>query len=214
MAPYDIPPGERYAGSINQAIRGCSSFVLLLSMDAQNSVWVAKECERAVNYCKTVIPIQLEDVVLNDEFELYISSNHAIPLYHIEPNNESMQRIIGAIKACMGIKAEAVSHAAQTSTEHASGTKVRPQASEIKRKIPTSVGYYYGAFPEGGPITGHGEFFYSCGDHYIGDFVDGNFHGHGKYTFANGQYYIGGFSANKFSDGILYDAQGKIVARY
>ncbi len=219
MAPHDIPPGERYAGVINQAIKACSCFVLLLSEDAQNSVWVAKECERAVNYRKTLIPVQLEEVVLNDEFELYISSNHAIPLFRIDPDSEPVRRILDAIRACLGIKA------------------VKADPTVKKRKIPAGRGYYYGAFPENGPITGHGEFVYDNGDRYVGDFVNGKREGHGEYLFANGDRYVGVYAKDKpeghceylfangnryvgdflddnFSCGVLYDPQENIIRRY
>lgn len=69
MAPGDIPAGSKYAQVINRAVKNCSCFILILSEDSQNSVWVAKEVERAVSYCKPIIPVQLETVVLNDEFE-------------------------------------------------------------------------------------------------------------------------------------------------
>ena len=62
MAPYDIPAGSKYAQVINKAIKGCSCMVLLLTNDAQNSAWVAREVERAINYHKTIIPVQLEKV--------------------------------------------------------------------------------------------------------------------------------------------------------
>ena len=75
MAPKDIPAGSKYAQVINRSIKDCSCFLLMLSNDAQNSVWVAKEVERAVNYRKPVIPVQIENVALNDEFELYISTD-------------------------------------------------------------------------------------------------------------------------------------------
>ena len=77
MAPYDIPPGQKYAEVINRAIKGCDCFTLLLTQKSQDSVWVAKEVERAVHYRKLLIPISLESVVLNDEFE-YITFNSYI----------------------------------------------------------------------------------------------------------------------------------------
>ncbi len=181
MAPADIPPGEKYAGVISQAIRGCSCFVLLLSNDSQSSVWVAKECERAVSNRKTVIPVQLEEVVLNDEFELYISSNHAIPLHRIDHNSESMQRLLAAVKACVGVKASIPKN----------GVFTAKAENGAKRKITVDNGYYYGDFPEGREITGYGEFTWNDGSRYVGDIVNGVLHGTGEIFFANGDYYKG-----------------------
>ena len=70
MAPYDIPVGSKYANVINKAIKDCSCFILLLTNASQNSVWVSKEVERAICYKKPLFPIQLEDIVLNDEFDM------------------------------------------------------------------------------------------------------------------------------------------------
>lgn len=101
MAPYDIPIGSKYAMVINRAVKDCSCFILLLTDHAQNSVWVAKEVERAINYRKPIIPIQLEDLVLNDEFELYISSDQIVALPKID-ESEMMKKIIRSIIAYTG----------------------------------------------------------------------------------------------------------------
>lgn len=104
MAPGDIPAGNKYAQVINQAIKGCSCFILMLSNNAQNSVWVAKETERAVNYRKPIIPIQLENVLLNDEFELYISTDQVVAVKTIDECSEEIQKILTSAKAIVGIE--------------------------------------------------------------------------------------------------------------
>ena len=90
MAPGDIPPASTYAKEINSAIRNCACMVLMLTNDAQNSVWVAKEVERAVHYRKPVLPIQLEQVVLNDEFEFYISTNQIVAVNRIDESSPEL----------------------------------------------------------------------------------------------------------------------------
>ncbi len=102
MAPGDIPAGSKYAMVINRAIKDCSCFVLLLTEDSQNSVWVSKEVERAVNYRKAVIPIQLEDVVLNDEFEFYISTDQVVAMNRIDGDSEEAKKILSAVTAYAG----------------------------------------------------------------------------------------------------------------
>lgn len=102
MAPGDIPAGSRYAMVINRAIKDCSCFVLLLTDDSQNSVWVSREVERAVNYRKAVITIRLEDVVLNDEFELYISTDQVVAMNKIDENSEEAQKVLAAVIAYAG----------------------------------------------------------------------------------------------------------------
>lgn len=97
MAPYDIPIGNHYAQVINGAIKGCSCLVLLLTNDSQNSVWVPKEVERALHYHKPILPIQLGDVILNDEFEMYISTDQIVPVCLIEETNSKIKQIVAAI---------------------------------------------------------------------------------------------------------------------
>ncbi len=99
MAPGDIPVGEKYASVINKAIKNCACLILLITNDAQNSKWVSKEIERAINYGKTIIPIKLEDVILNDEFEFYLSTDQLITLPKIDSDCEEMQGIVRVLKS-------------------------------------------------------------------------------------------------------------------
>lgn len=110
MAPNDIPIGSKYAQVITQAIKGCDCFVLLLTNDAQNSVWVAKEVERAINHRKTIIPIQLEAVELNEEFELYISSDQIIGVRKIDESSSEIKQVLTAVKAYTGTHDEPEPH--------------------------------------------------------------------------------------------------------
>ena len=102
MAPYDIPPGRKYAEVINKAIKGCDCFALLLTSQSQDSIWVAKEVERAVHYRKLLIPISLENIVLNDEFEFYISSDQIVPVKTISEDTAEIKRILQTLSVYVG----------------------------------------------------------------------------------------------------------------
>ena len=102
MAPGNIPAGSKYAQVINRAVKNCSCFVLILSEDAQNSVWVAKEVERAVNYRKPIIPVQIENMVLNDEFELYISTDQVIAIQKINKDAREIKSLLTSIRNFIG----------------------------------------------------------------------------------------------------------------
>lgn len=129
MAPYDIPIGSRYAQVINQAVKDCACFVLLLTDAAQNSVWVAKEVERAINYKRVIIPIQLEDIQLNDEFELYISSNQIVAVRKIDDGEPMMKRIVDTIEYHCG---KSKSAAGKTSEASSMDTAKKKSAKKIK----------------------------------------------------------------------------------
>lgn len=98
MAPNDIPVGSKYAEVIGKAIKNCSCLILLLTNNSQNSTWVAKEVERAVNYKKVIIPVQLEDLVLNDEFEMYISTDQILPIKKIDDSSVEIKNLLSILK--------------------------------------------------------------------------------------------------------------------
>lgn len=74
IAPECIPGGADYADSIPKAIDRCKVFVLILTENAQKSVYVLKELDRAVNKKKIIIPYMLTECELTNSFS-YLLSN-------------------------------------------------------------------------------------------------------------------------------------------
>lgn len=103
MAPGDIPAGKRYAQVINLAIKNCSCFILMLSDEAQHSTWVAKETERAVSYNKPIFPVKIKETILNDEFELYLSTDQMVAIKKFDKSNEEFQKLLNNIFVCVNI---------------------------------------------------------------------------------------------------------------
>ena len=79
MAPDSIPPGSNYAKEIPNGIRNCNVFLLILSKEAQTSIWVSREIEQALNARKTIIPFQIEAFNLNVNF--YLSQVQRVSAY-------------------------------------------------------------------------------------------------------------------------------------
>lgn len=104
IAPGDIPAGSTYAGVIVRAIKGSECLVLLLTEHAQNSKWVDKEVERALSFGKIIIPIALESIQLNDNFEFYLGNQQIIPVRQFSNENESMLRLIQQIQSITNAK--------------------------------------------------------------------------------------------------------------
>lgn len=94
MAPYDLPTGTDYADVVNNAIQNASCFVLLLTEDAQKSIYVDKEIERALHYGKTIAPIQLDSAVLNDSFSFYLCNQQIIMVPTIDAAIPKMQTLL------------------------------------------------------------------------------------------------------------------------
>lgn len=98
MAPYDIPGGFEYAAVINDALKNCSCLAFLFTDAAQNSRWVRKELERAINYNKVIIPIKLEDVEMNSAIEFYLSDFQVIPVRKIDETSADMKKVLDSVK--------------------------------------------------------------------------------------------------------------------
>ena len=97
MAPRDIPGGSNYTREIPIAIRSCQVFVLILSQNAQNSPWVLKELDSAVNCGKVILPFMLEDCQLNDEFNFLLTGAQRYAAY--QKKMEAMETLINRIRA-------------------------------------------------------------------------------------------------------------------
>lgn len=86
-APEMIPAGSNYAKEIPKALKNCNVFLLLVSESAQNSVWIEKELDSAVNARKKIIPVRIDDVQLNDMYTFYMNNVQMIDI-QIQDNGE------------------------------------------------------------------------------------------------------------------------------
>ena len=100
MAPDDIPAGSDYAEAIPKAITDCRIFILILSVDAQNSSWVRKELGKAIDKGKTVIPFMIRDFKLNDTFDFLLEN--AQWCYAYQDRNAALQKMLTAVKGHQG----------------------------------------------------------------------------------------------------------------
>ncbi len=103
MAPRDIPGGSNYTKEIPIAIRNCKVFVLILSKNAQNSHWVLKELDSAVNSGKVILPFMLEDCILNDEFNFLLTGAQRYSAY--QKKAEAMETLISRIRGILNAPA-------------------------------------------------------------------------------------------------------------
>lgn len=74
MAPMCISGGSNYAAEIPKAIRECQIFVLILSQRAQESIWIPRELDQAINAGKKIMPFVIDEVVLDDVFGFYLAN--------------------------------------------------------------------------------------------------------------------------------------------
>ena len=141
MAPDSIPGGSNYTKEIPIAIKGCQAFVLMLSGNAQNSHWVLKELDSAVNAGKIILPFQLEDVPLSDEFNFLLTGAQRYAAY--QRKSDAMMNLVQRIKAI--IEADAQAHGQNEGPEAAPETPAAPAEDPLKGKSLNAIfGEFFG----------------------------------------------------------------------
>ncbi len=108
MAPYSIPLGSSYATEIENAIKNCTAFVLVLSERAQSSKWVSKEVDRAINFNKRVLPFALDNAPLEDDFSFYLSNVQRYDATTDKLTLTAIQTMIEAIREEFNAPAEKI----------------------------------------------------------------------------------------------------------
>ena len=101
MAPMSISGGASYATEIPKAIRACKVFLLMLSEKSQNSKWVPRELDQAINAGKTVLPFMLENCELKDDFNFYLTNVQRYAAY--ENKASAMKKMIVEIKSILNL---------------------------------------------------------------------------------------------------------------
>lgn len=102
MAPMSIPGGSNYAMEIPQAIRSAKIFVLILSEKCQDSKWVPRELDQAIQEEKVILPFMLENCLLKDDFNFYLSNVQRYAAY--ENKSNAISRMINQIQGLLEIK--------------------------------------------------------------------------------------------------------------
>ena len=147
MAPNSIPTGSNYAMEIPKAIRSCSVFVILLSQRAQQSKWVCKELDRAINNGKVIVPVMLEQCPLRDPFDFYLTDVQRYEAF--TQAEQALQQIVQQIQALLlclprknkGTKASLFHRIFQP--KKAAQTKVPQQEFRVPESAPGEVPRIY-----------------------------------------------------------------------
>jgi len=135
MAPGCIPGGSSYAIEIPRAIRQAKVFVLILSSKAQESRWVSKEVDLAINEGKVVLPFMLENCSLRDDFYFYLTNVQRYTAY--EDKNAAVQKMLKEIKDVIGIGSTDVA-------EKTAEKIAEPMVDPVPRNTPSVVNYQSG----------------------------------------------------------------------
>ena len=78
VAPRDVQGGTEYAEAIILGIRNCKIMVVLFNKNANDSIYVKNEVERAFNYKSILIPFKLDQTIPSATLELFLGSVHSL----------------------------------------------------------------------------------------------------------------------------------------
>jgi TIR domain len=82
VAPRDIQPGADWGEAILDGIRACRVMVLVFSKNANESVQIKREVERAIHHGKPIIPLRIEDILPTGTLEFSISTAHWLDAFN------------------------------------------------------------------------------------------------------------------------------------
>ncbi len=127
-APEMIPAGSNYAREIPRAIERCQVFLLVLSESSQESIWVEKEIDCAINYRKTIVPLNITGVPLSDMFRFYLNNVQTIP--YDEDEEKATDQLLERLRGLLG-----------TSEKAAAKESQKGNISELPRKSEVTGAY-------------------------------------------------------------------------
>ena len=106
IAPDMIPAGSNYAREIPSAIQNCDIFLLVLSKASQQSIWVEKEIDSAIYYCKTIVPFQIDDSPMTDMFRFYL--NNVQTIYCANRPKDAIEELKQRLRTLLKLTAESI----------------------------------------------------------------------------------------------------------
>jgi hypothetical protein len=100
IAPRDILPGASWAESIIDAIGASQVMVLIFSGNANESVQIHREVERAVHRGLTVVPLRIENTPPSKTMEYFISAPHWLDAL-TPPLDQHVERLAAGLKVLL-----------------------------------------------------------------------------------------------------------------
>ena len=126
IAPRDVPPGEPFAASLIDAVKSARVMVLVLSEGSNQSQYVLRELNEAVDNGIPIIPFRIEDVEPSGELRFYIKSLHWLDA--LDPPLElHLKRLTDSVNALLSVGEHEQPPMTVTAIE---------TPSEIRRAIP------------------------------------------------------------------------------
>ena len=100
IAPRDVTPGASWAESIIDALDGSKIMVLIFSSNANASMQIEREVERAVHKGINIIPLRIENTVPTKTLEYFISAPHWLDALSV-PLELHINKLAASVKALL-----------------------------------------------------------------------------------------------------------------
>src|SRR5437763_6354593 len=107
VAPRDIIPGADWGASIIDAIRGSRLMVIIFSSQANASVQVKREVERAVHQAIPILPLRIENIEPTGSMEFFLSTPHWLDAMSL-PLESTLERLVQTVQLILGVPAQPV----------------------------------------------------------------------------------------------------------
>lgn len=131
-APEMIPAGSNYAREIPKAISECAVFLLIISDEAQKSIWVEKEIDCAINNRKTIVPFKIFWGGLTDMFSFYL--NNVQTIYYLEDKESAMKQLEDRLKFLLSEEKSEGDFIKRTVSEEPNAPQIQTSIAKDKRK--------------------------------------------------------------------------------
>jgi len=100
IAPRDVTPGASWAESIIDALDESKIMVLIFSSNANASMQIEREVERAVHKGINIIPLRIENTIPTKTLEYFISAPHWLDAITV-PLEQHIDKLAFSVKALL-----------------------------------------------------------------------------------------------------------------
>jgi hypothetical protein len=100
IAPRDVTPGASWAESIIDALDESKIMVLIFSSNANASMQIEREVERAVHKGINIIPLRIENAMPTKTLEYFISAPHWLDAMSV-PLESHISKLAASVKALL-----------------------------------------------------------------------------------------------------------------
>lgn len=132
-APEMIPAGSNYAREIPRAIAQCQVFLLVISPYSQESIWVEKEIDCAINDRKTIVPLKLTEDDLSDMFRFYL--NNVQTISYAENPQQALRMTRERLNTLLSLQADQADPVAEKPADKPEKQEQKGTAGRPKRPV-------------------------------------------------------------------------------